>query len=134
MKVSDLTRVEIDTHVAIILGWSFMSGTAPVSTPYCGHHFWFNDPDDHSWRCTICRNAPRRYSSEWQYGGPVIELLRIGIVAADPHPLATHNLLPQWRGIATEDGRTYHSTARLPLRAAMQVLVLSRNPKQFEIG
>ena len=133
MRVSELTRTELDTHVALILGWEFHQGPPPTpATPDCGHHMWFREPDNEAWRCTICHHAPRPYSTDWKVGGPVIEVLRVGIEPTDPHPFAIHHLLPKWRATVREGGRRFQVQARLPLRAAMLALVWSRNPELFE--
>lgn len=119
MKVSKLTDNLLDTHVAQVLGWQFRTGPAPGDTPECGHGRWFREPGE-EWHCATCRRMPRRYSQDWSHGGPVIELLRLELLPPDN--------APHWFARAKENGRHAIAINRYPLRAAMEALVLSRNP------
>jgi hypothetical protein len=120
-KLDLLSARELDHLTALALGVEFTT-VQPEDTPLCGHHEWSRGPLRPYWVCTTCFNQPPHYATDWAVGGPVVDVMRIGIGPVDEI----------WVAYTDERGRRYLSSSKTPLRAAMQALVISHRPDIHE--
>lgn len=136
-KVSELEGPELDYWVARALGHIHIGAITINNDIYCrsGMNDWWKLEGEAKPFCGPCYNFPLHYSTEWERGGPIIEIERIGIEfygeywGAEPRTGRGHTIQVPDAGFL--DGQCdLCAIGPTPLIAAMRVFVMLKLGKQ----